>query len=280
MLCYNSGVGTLYLVATPIGNLEDISLRALRVLGEVQIIAAEDTRRTAKLLAHYDIETPLTSYHEHSDQQRVNDLLDRLDQGDLALVSDAGSPLVSDPGYELIRAAIARGMAVVPIPGPSAVIAALSASGLPTDSFLFLGYLPRKKAERRDLLERMSRSVHTMVFFEVPHRLHDALSDLISIFGKDRRAAVCRELTKIHEEISRGTLAEIAELLGDDEARGEYTLIVAGSEGPPTWTEEEVRRALKERMEQGDRPTEAARWVASHSGWTRQDVYRFTLEEE
>jgi 16S rRNA (cytidine1402-2'-O)-methyltransferase len=273
-------VGTLYLVATPIGNLEDISLRALRVLGEVDVIAAEDTRRTAKLLAHYDLKTPLMSYHEHSGPKRVDDLIERLDQGDIALVSDAGSPLISDPGYELIQAAIAGDIPVVPIPGPSAVIAALSASGLPTDSFLFLGYLPRKAKERRSFIERLARAPYTLVFFEVPHRLPEALDDLVSIFGTERQAAVCRELTKMHEQITRGTLAEITKQLGDLEGRGEYTLIVAGSEGPQTWNEDEVRRALKDRIAQGDRPTEAARWVASRSGWNRQEVYRFTLEEE
>jgi 16S rRNA (cytidine1402-2'-O)-methyltransferase len=273
-------VGTLYLVATPIGNLEDLSFRALRVLREVELIAAEDTRRTGKLLAHYEIDTPLISYHEHSSGDRVKDLLARLGQGDLALVSDAGSPLISDPGYELVTAAVERGITVVPIPGPSAVVSALSASGLPTDSFLFLGYLPRKSKERKALLEREAHSTYTMVFFEVPHRLQAALSDLASIFGPERPVAVCRELTKLHEQIVRGTLGEIVERLDAVEPRGEYTLVIAGAGGSGPWTEVEVRRALQQRLASGEGPSAAARFVASQSGWSRGDVYRFTLEEE
>jgi 16S rRNA (cytidine1402-2'-O)-methyltransferase len=273
-------VGTLYLVATPIGNLEDISLRALRVLREVDIIAAEDTRRTGKLLAHYEIDTPLISYHEHSGKLRLNELATRLEHADVALVSDAGSPLISDPGYELIQAAAEREIAVVPIPGPSAVIAALGAAGLPTDSFLFLGYLPRKDTERKTLLEQQVRTSYTLVLFEVPHRIRDALDDLVAIFGPDRPGAICREMTKKHEQILRGTLGEIAEAIHEIEARGEYTLVIAGAPGSQDWTEAEVRRALDERIAAGSKPSEAARWVASQSGWTRGDVYRLTLEEE
>jgi 16S rRNA (cytidine1402-2'-O)-methyltransferase len=273
-------VGTLYLVATPIGNLEDISLRALRVLREVALVAAEDTRRTAKLLSHYDITTPLISYHEHSGDRRLGDLIARLESDDLALVSDAGSPLISDPGYELLQAAIEKGIRVIPIPGPSAVISALSASGLPTESFLFLGYLPRKSKERRALLEREARNPHTLIFFEVPHRLQQALKDLASILGPERPVAVCRELTKLHEEIVRGELGAISGALEELETRGEFTLVVAGARGSGSWTEGEVRRALEERIEHGDRPSEAARFVASQSGWSRQDVYRLSLEEE
>jgi len=273
-------VGKLYLVATPIGNLEDISLRALRVLREVDFIAAEDTRRTGKLLAHYEIDTPLVSYHEYSDEQRLEDLIGRLENADLVLVSDAGSPLISDPGYELIQAATARGFTVVPIPGPSAVIAALSAAGLPTDTFLFLGYLPRKNNERKKLLEQQKRVPHTLVFFEVPHRMKSSLDDLVTVFGRDRPAAVCRELTKIHEQVVRGALGDIAAELESVEARGEYTLVIAGAPGSHDWTEAEVRRALDERIAAGGKPSEAARWVASQSGWARRDVYRLTLEEE
>ncbi|MGD2163101.1 MAG: 16S rRNA (cytidine(1402)-2'-O)-methyltransferase, partial [Anaerolineales bacterium] len=214
MLCYNTGVGKLYLVATPIGNLEDISLRALRVLRQVDLIAAEDTRHTRKLLAHYEIDTPLLSYHEHSNDQRLQEILQRLQGADVALVSDAGSPLISDPGYELIRAAVERGVSVVPIPGASAVITALSAAGLPSDAFLFQGYLPRKRKERRALLEQQARYPYTLVFFEVPHRLQASLNDLVEILGPERPAAVCRELTKVHEEIVRGDLGEILNTLG------------------------------------------------------------------
>ncbi|MGD8850207.1 MAG: 16S rRNA (cytidine(1402)-2'-O)-methyltransferase [Anaerolineales bacterium] len=280
MLCYNTGVGKLYLVATPIGNLEDISLRALRVLRQVDLIAAEDTRHTRKLLAHYEIDTPLLSYHEHSNDQRLQEILQRLQGADVALVSDAGSPLISDPGYELIRAAVERGVSVVPIPGASAVITALSAAGLPSDAFLFQGYLPRKRKERRALLEQQARYPYTLVFFEVPHRLQASLNDLVEILGPERPAAVCRELTKVHEEIVRGDLGEILNTLGSVEPRGEYTLVVAGASGPTVWTEGEVRKALQERIAYGDKPSDAARWVASHSGWPRPEVYKFTLEEE
>lgn len=280
MLCYNTGVGKLYLVATPIGNLEDISLRALRVLRQVDLIAAEDTRHTRKLLAHYEIDTPLLSYHEHSNDQRLQEILQRLQGADVALVSDAGSPLISDPGYELIRAAVERGVSVVPIPGASAVITALSAAGLPSDAFLFQGYLPRKRKERRALLEQQARYPYTLVFFEVPHRLQASLNDLVEILGPERPAAVCRELTKVHEEIVRGNLGEILNTLGSVEPRGEYTLVVAGASGPKVWTEGEVRKALQERIAYGDKPSDAARWVASHSGWPRPEVYKFTLEEE
>lgn len=273
-------MGTLYLVATPIGNLEDITLRALRVLREVALIAAEDTRRTGKLLARYEIETPLISYHDHSADQRVEELLTRLASEDVALVSDAGSPLISDPGYELIQAAAHQGIPVVPVPGPSAVIAALSASGLATDSFLFSGYLPRKGNERRRMLQGQANAQHTLIFFEVPHRLHASLEDLIEVLGADRPAAVCRELTKLHEQIVRGTLSEIQAHLRDVDPRGEYTLVIGGAAGPGPWTEDEVRQALEERIHSGDTPSQAARWVASQSGWSRREIYRFTLEEE
>jgi 16S rRNA (cytidine1402-2'-O)-methyltransferase len=268
------------LVATPIGNLEDISLRALRVLREVDLIAAEDTRRTGKLLAHYELETTLTSYHEHSDDQRLLEIMRKLESADVALVSDAGSPLISDPGYELIKAATEQGVSVVPIPGASAVITALSAAGLPGDSFLFLGYIPRKSKERKSLLERQARQPHTLVFFEVPHRLLASLSALVEIFGSDRPAVICRELTKMHEQIMRGTLGEIQAELQAAEPRGEFTLVVAGASGPGVWSEAEVRKALDERIAYGDKPSDAARWVAARSGWARQDVYKITLEEE
>jgi 16S rRNA (cytidine1402-2'-O)-methyltransferase len=273
-------VGKLYIVATPIGNLEDISLRALRVLREVELIAAEDTRRTGKLLAHYEVDTPLISYHEHSDDQRLDEIIRRLEEADIALVTDAGSPLISDPGYELIQAANHLGLPVVPIPGPSAVITALSAAGLPTDSFLFLGYLPRKSTERKALLERQVRMPHTMVFFEVPHRIQASLADLVAVFGPERPAAVCRELTKMHEQVVRGTLGEVQTVLDESEPRGEYTLVVAGTSGSTVWTEGQVRQALEERIAYGDKPSDAARWVASQSGWSRKDVYKLTLEEE
>ncbi len=223
-------MGTLYLVATPIGNLEDITLRALRVLREAPLIAAEDTRHTRKLLSHFEIPTPV-SYHEHSGPAGIERVLSALAQGDVALVSDAGTPAVSDPGQELVRAALAAGHPVVPIPGPSAVIAALIASGLPSDSFTFFGFLPRNSGERRAELERLRDGEPTLVLFEAPHRLLATLDDLVAVLG-DRQAALARELTKVHEEWLRGPLSQLrAHYTGGVTPRGEYTLVIAGA--PP-----------------------------------------------
>jgi 16S rRNA (cytidine1402-2'-O)-methyltransferase len=221
-------MSTLYLVATPIGNLEDISARALRVLREVRLIAAEDTRHTARLLQHYDIHTPSLSYHEHNKLVRLERVMEALREGDVALVSDAGTPALNDPGYELVRAAIATGHFVSPIPGASAPIAALVASGLPTDRFLYLGYLPRKLGERKRLLQQVAGLPYTLIFLEAPHRLLEALESLRAAFG-DRQMAVGRELTKLHEEIFRGSLDQARKHFEDHPPRGEFTLIIAGN---------------------------------------------------
>ena len=215
----------LYVVATPIGNLEDISLRALRLLREVKLIAAEDTRTTRRLLNAYNIKTPLTSYHEHSERAKLNYLLNYLEKEDMALVSEAGMPGLSDPGYELIVAAIERGISVVPIPGASAVITALVVSGLPTDQFLYVGFLPRRKGQRQRLLSSIVDEPRTIVAFETPHRLREALSDIEEILG-DRRISVCRELTKVHEEIFRGRVSQARKHFV--EPRGEFSLIIEG----------------------------------------------------
>ena len=215
----------LYIVATPIGNLEDISLRALRILGDVKLIAAEDTRKTRRLLNAYDIETRLISYHEHSNRARLGYLLDYLENEDLALVSEAGMPGLSDPGYELIVAAIEHGISVVPVPGASAVITALVVSGLPTDQFLYVGFLPRRKGQRQRLLSSIVDEPRTIVAFETPHRLREALSDIEEILGK-RRLSVCRELTKVHEEIFRGRVSQAREHFV--EPRGEFSLVIEG----------------------------------------------------
>ena len=215
----------LYVIATPIGNLEDISLRALRLLREVKLIAAEDTRTTRHLLNAHNIKTPLTSYHEHSKRAKLDYLLNYLENEDLALVSEAGMPGLSDPGYELIVAAIERGISVVPIPGASAVITALVVSGLPTDQFLYLGFLPRRKGQRQRLLSSIVDEPRTIVAFETPHRLREALSDIEEILG-NRRLSVCRELTKIHEEIFRGRVSQAREHFV--EPRGEFTLVIEG----------------------------------------------------
>jgi len=218
-------VPALYVVGTPIGNLEDISLRALRLLREVKLIAAEDTRTTRRLLNAYDIKTPLTSYHEHSRKAKLDYLLDYVEQEDLALVAEAGMPGLSDPGYDLIVAAIGRGIPVIPVPGASAVVAALVVSGLPTDQFLYLGFLPRRQGQRQRLLASLIDERRTMVAFETPHRLGVALSDIGEILG-DRRVSVCRELTKVHEEVFRGRVSQAREYFA--EPRGEFSLVIEG----------------------------------------------------
>lgn len=273
-------MGILYLVATPIGNLEDVTLRALRVLGEVGTIAAEDTRRTRKLLSHYKINTPLISYHDHNKAARQEQMLAALESGDVALVSDAGTPGLSDPGYELVQAAIHTGYQVSPIPGASAPIASLVASGLPTDTFIFLGYLPRRATERRKLLASLSQESRTMVAFEAPHRMLSSLQDMQAIFGGQRNAVACRELTKMHEEILRSTLSGLSQHFTDKKPRGEFTLVIAGKPKGEQWQDAAVRTLLHKLLAQGMKPSDAARHVASQSGWTRQQVYRLTLEEQ
>ncbi|NWF77437.1 MAG: 16S rRNA (cytidine(1402)-2'-O)-methyltransferase [Chloroflexi bacterium] len=215
----------LYVIGTPIGNLEDISLRALRLLREVKLIAAEDTRTTRHLLNAYNIKTPVTSYHEHSKKAKLDYLLDHLEKEDLALVSEAGMPGLSDPGYKLIVATIERGIPVVPIPGASAVITALVVSGLPTDQFIYVGFLPRRKGQRQRLLTSILDEPRTIVAFETPHRLKEALSDIEEILG-DRRVSVCRELTKVHEEVFRGRVSQAREHF--TEPRGEFSLVIEG----------------------------------------------------
>jgi 16S rRNA (cytidine1402-2'-O)-methyltransferase len=218
--------GILFLVATPIGNLEDISLRAVRVLREADLIAAEDTRHSAKLLHHYDIRRPTTSLHEHNEQEKVPGLVERLRGGArIALVTDAGTPAVSDPGFRLVRGAIDAGIRVEAIPGPSAVLAALVSSGLPTDGFLFAGFPPPKQAARRAWLEDLAGERRTLVFFEAPHRIESTLSDALAVLG-DRQASIGRELTKLHEELVRGSLSTLLAALHDP--RGEFTVVVAG----------------------------------------------------
>ena len=218
-------MSALYVIATPIGNLEDISMRALRLLREVKLIAAEDTRTTRHLLGAHDIKTPLTSYHEHSKRAKLDYLLDFLEREDLALVSEAGMPGLSDPGYDLIVAAIEHGVSVIPIPGASAVITALAVSGLPTDQFLYVGFLPRRKGQRQRILSSILEEPRTIVAFETPHRLNEALLDIEEILG-NRRISVCRELTKVHEEIFRGRVSQAREHFV--KPRGEFTLVVEG----------------------------------------------------
>ena len=272
-------MGTLFLVATPIGNLEDITLRALRVLGEASCIAAEDTRQTRKLMDRYQVRVPLISYHEHNKRARLSEVLTRLDRGSVALVSDAGTPGLSDPGYELVCAAIEAGHTVQAVPGPSAPIAALVASGLPTDAFIFIGYLPRRSAERRAGLQALVEDRRTVVAFEVPHRLDAALADVEAVLGAERRLAVARELTKVYEEIIRGTVAETRAHFAAHPARGEITLVIGGASAAAAWDETRVRAALAKQGELGSTPSTAAQRVAQASGWTRRDVYRLAMEK-
>ena len=265
----------LYVVATPIGNLEDISLRALRILREVRLIAAEDTRRTKRLVTAYDIRTPMTSYHERNKWSKLGYILDCLEDGDVALVSNAGTPGMSDPGYELIVAANQRGIPVVPIPGPSAVITALVVSGLPTDRFIYLGFLPHKAGSRRRLLESVADKQDTMVVLEAPHRLLATLRDILLILG-DRKVAVCRELTKIHEEVFRGTISQAIEHF--TEPRGEFTLVIEGKRGKdrPLLTED-IERQLHHMRRSGATAKEAIAKVAGETGLSKKELYRAWL---
>ena len=266
---------TLYIVATPIGNLEDISLRALRILREVKLIAAEDTRQTKKLLATYDINTPMTSYHEHNKWTKLDYILSCLDDGDVALVCNAGTPGISDPGYELMVAARQRGMPVVPIPGPSAVITALVASGLPTERFSFIGFLPHKAGSRRHLLESVANECGTLVVLETPHRLQAALNDILLVLG-DRRIAVCRELTKLHEEVFQGTISQAIEHF--TEPRGEFTLIIEGKKGAdkPQLTEDIEKRLQNMRLSGITAKTAVAK-LAEETGLSKKELYRAWL---
>lgn len=272
-------MSTLYLVATPIGNLEDITYRAVRVLGEVAVIAAEDTRTTGRLLKHYGISTPLTSYHDHNKAQKAGDILARLGEGDVALVSDAGTPGVNDPGFTLVNAALDGGHIVTPIPGPSAPITALSVSGLAADSFLYLGYLPRKSAQRRKLLNEIETSTHTLIFFETPHRLLDALHDMANCLG-NRKIAVARELTKRYEEIFRGSIKQAQQYFTEHEPRGEFTLVVAGLDAAgQVWSENKLREVLHQSLDAGEEsPSKIAKGIAKQSGWKRSDVYDLLQE--
>ena len=267
-------MGTLYLVATPIGNLEDVTLRALRILSEAPLIAAEDTRTIRKLLTHHQIRAPrLLSYTERNRRARTPIILATLQEGDVALVSEAGTPGISDPGVHLVEAAVAAGHAVVPVPGPSALTAALAASGLPTRRFHYLGFLPRRAAQRRQLLREVAGLPDTLVDFEAPHRLREALADLLEALG-DRRIAVCRELTKLHEEIFRGTLSEA--LTHFAQPRGEFTLVIEGvGEAKPKPQEtEDIDEQLRALRRQGLRARDAVREVARRTGHSHREVYR------
>jgi 16S rRNA (cytidine1402-2'-O)-methyltransferase len=274
--------GTLYLVGTPIGNLEDMTYRAVRTLQTVDLIAAEDTRHTGKLLQHFQIKTPQISYHEHNRLSRLEELLARLYRGDdIALVTDAGMPGISDPGYELVKACTEAGIAVVPIPGTTAAITALAASGLPSDRFVFEGFLPSKEKERQSRLQQLQGDSRTLIFYEAPHRLQPTLSNLASIFGEDRQVVLARELTKLHEEFWRGTLKEAIALYEKErQPKGEYTLVVAGKPSTETFvlSEEEVKAELQKLLEQGLTRSQASRQLAEFTSLSRRQIYQLTLE--
>lgn len=288
-------MSTLYLVGTPIGNLEDISPRALNVLKKVSLIAAEDTRTARRLLTHFDIHTTVTSFFEHSKPGKLEQLLDGLRVGDVAVVSEAGMPGINDPGFELVHAAIERGVQVTAIPGPSAVITALVASGLPADSFYYLGFLPRDSRARRNLLRQVADETDTLLAFETPRRLRDALADMELILGATRPICLARELTKKFEEFRRGTVAEIVKHFTENEPRGEFTLVIAGTtvdlssrsrRARPRaaaeigWNETRVKREFQKLVQAGIARTEAVKQIARASKWERRRVYQLTLKKE
>ena len=271
--------GTLYIVGTPIGNLEDMTFRAIQVLRDVSAIAAEDTRHTGKLLHHFQIGTPQISYHDHNRHSRLPDILNRLQQGQaIALVTDAGMPGISDPGYDLVKACADAGLPVVPIPGPSAVITALSAAGLPTDRFAFEGFLPLKGQERRDRLETLKAESRTLVFYEAPHRLQQTLQDFETAFGGDREIVLARELTKLHEEFWRSTITEAIAHYTQREAYGEFTLVLAGTTTAPLVLSEEALKAeLQHLIEQGISRSQASRQLAQQTSLPRRQLYQLAL---
>jgi 16S rRNA (cytidine1402-2'-O)-methyltransferase len=270
--------GVLYVVATPIGNLDDITLRALRVLKEADVIAAEDTRHTQTLLRHYDIRTPLTSYHEHNERTKAPALVERLLGGEsVALVSDAGTPAISDPGYRLVLAAVEAGVRVTPVPGPAALAAALSACALPTDRFVFEGFLPEKKRERRERLQALRDEKRTLVFYEAPHRLKHALDDIAEILG-DRHVAVARELSKIHEEFLRGRVRDIIAEISDHETRGEIVIVLHGSEDEAVPSEEALAEEILKLRASGTRVKEIADLLGEKYAAPKKQIYRLALE--
>jgi 16S rRNA (cytidine1402-2'-O)-methyltransferase len=283
---------SLYLVATPIGNLEDITLRALRILKEASLIACEDTRHTRRLLNHFGITTPTISYHDHNERARALELVERLTRGEsIALVSDAGTPGISDPAYRLVVAAIDAGVRVVPIPGPAALVAALVASGLPTDAFYFAGFLPPKKMARRRRLEELREMRETLVLYEAPHRIGETLDDALAVLG-DRPAALARELTKLHEQFRRGRLSELVHRHQADPPRGEMVLLIGGltaehlstlspPASPPASLADEVERLINDHALGDDTlgRNEALKLVARRRGITRREAYRIYLAE-
>ncbi len=284
MLCYafaqmteDKKKGVLYVVATPIGNLEDITHRAIRILKEANLIACEDTRQTRKLLDHYGISTPMVSYHEHNEAARAEELVHKLEEGiNIAQVSDAGMPGISDPGYRVVKLAIEHGILVVPVPGASALITALAGGGLPTDAFEFHGFLPPKSGQRRTVLESFRRVAHTVVVYEAPHRIREALEDIAAVLGPERPVVIARELTKIHEEFIRGTAADVLSQLQERELKGEITLLIGAGESrtePADFKDLSVR--LREIMKEQKLDEKAAlKVLAKERGLSKSEAYR------
>ncbi|NEQ77858.1 MAG: 16S rRNA (cytidine(1402)-2'-O)-methyltransferase [Okeania sp. SIO2C9] len=272
--------GTLYIVGTPIGNLEDITFRAIKTLQTVDLIAAEDTRHTSKLLQYFDIQTPQLSYHQHNQQSRIPELIEKLHQGKtIALVTDAGMPGISDPGYEIVKACVAANISVVPIPGVSASITALSASGLPTDKFIFIGFLPSKSKQRQQDLETLPNLQETIILYESPHKLKQTLEDLAKVLGKQRKIVLARELTKLYEEFWRGTVGQAIIHYQTDRPRGEFTLIIAGAEPDmPVISEDTIKVELQKLLEQGISRSQASRQLAHQTNLSRRQIYQIALK--
>jgi len=272
-------MGTLYVVGTPIGNLEDMTFRAVRILQTVDIIAAEDTRHTGKLLQHFQIKTNQISYHQHNRQQRLPELLNQLTGGKtIALVTDAGMPSISDPGYELVQGAIEAGISVIPIPGATAGITALSASGLPTDRFVFEGFLPASGQERQQRLEVLAAESRTLIFYESPYRLQQTLEDFANIFSPSRQIVLARELTKLHEQFWRGTIEDAIAYYTDHEPKGEFTLILAGAPAEtPVLSEVALKAELSQLINQGLSRSQAARQLSHLTNLPRRHLYQMAL---
>jgi 16S rRNA (cytidine1402-2'-O)-methyltransferase len=272
------GIGCLYLVATPIGNLEDVTLRALRVLKEVDEIACEDTRQTQKLLGHYEIRKRLTSYHEHNEMTRAPELVIEMEQGaKVALVSDAGMPVISDPGHRLVSLCLRHKIPVVPVPGATALVAALAASGMPSEEFLFVGFLASRTGERRKHLQELASQARTLVFYEAPHRLREMLKDALRELG-NRAAVVAREVTKLHEEFCRGTLAELVEEFEKREPRGEMTVLIGAAKealAPAQVQEKSLAQRVEEIMREQETDQKAAlKQAARERGISKREAYR------
>jgi 16S rRNA (cytidine1402-2'-O)-methyltransferase len=271
--------GNIYVVATPIGNLEDMTLRAIRILQEVDIIAAEDTRHTGKLLQHFQIKTPQISYHEHNQQKRTPELISMVLEGkQIALVTDAGIPMISDPGFDLVNTAIQTGINIIPIPGANAAITALIGGGLPTDRFIFEGFLPTKGKERKIRLEILKSEERTMILYESPHRLKQTLNDLLTTFGNDHQIVIARELTKIYEQFWRGTILEAIAYYQTHNPQGEFTLLIAGKPlEQKQLSMAEIKTELTTLINQGIAPSQATRQLAELTGLPKREIYQIAL---